>query len=363
MIWKEFLSLLKDPKSRMAILAPPLVQVLVFSYAATYDLDQVPYAVFNEDRGRIARDLLARFRGSPTFRFTGIVTHDEAIDPLIDNERVLLVIHVPPDFSRDIDTGGSGRVQVLIDGRNSNTALIAANYVRAIVTDFNAGLGERLGRGGPPAELVTRSWYNPNLESRWFIVPGMVGLVTLVTTVLVTALSVSREREQGTFSHLQVTPVRPLEVILGKTVPAMLIGLVEATAVVLVAVVWFGVPLKGSLLPLYVGLMLFLFSSIGVGLMISSIATTMQQGLLGTFLFIVPAIILSGFSTPVENMPRVLQWITLANPFRHFLVILRGVFLRTGRLGEFTGQFWPMALVGLICMIAAGRLFRHRTSG
>ena len=282
------------------------------------------------------------------------------IAPLIDAAQALVVLHLGPRFSSDLLLGRPAALQVIVDGRDSNTALLALNYVRSIVTEFNqTWLAER-GEAAPPAHLQTRAWFNPNLESRWFIVPGIIGLLTLVVTMLVTALSVAREREQGTFDQLLVTPMRPVEILIGKALPGLIIGLVEATVVILLAVLWFEIPLRGQLLTLYTGVLLFLLSAIGVGLMISSLAVTQQQGLLGAFLFLVPAIILSGFATPIANMPAVVQTLTLINPMRYFMVILRSVFLEGTPFHLLVNQFWPMALIGVIALALAGWLFRHR---
>lgn len=360
LIVKEFLALLKDPKSRFVIVVPPMLQLLVFSYAATFDLNDLPYAVYNEDPGSDARELLAGFQLSRHFRQVALISHDDEIAPLIDNREVLLVVHLGPRFGRDLATDGSTQLQVVVDGRDSNTALVALGYVNSIVTRFNGEWAARHGQAKPPAQLEMRAWFNPNLESRWFIVPGIVALLTLVVTMLVTALSVAREREQGTFDQLLVTPFRPVEILLGKALPGFLIGISEATVIILLAVIWFEVPLLGSLLTLYTGIALFLVSAIGVGLMISSLAVTQQQGLLGAFLFIVPAIILSGFATPIANMPPFLQKMTLVNPMRYFMVILRGVFLEGTPFHLLIDQFWPMALIGVLNLSLAGWLFRRR---
>jgi ABC-2 type transport system permease protein len=206
----------------------------------------------------------------------------------------------------------------------------------------------------------TRAWFNPNLESRWFFLPGIVGMLTLLVTVLVTSLSVAREREQGTFDQLLVTPMRPVEILVGKALPGFIIGVAEATLIMAVTVFWFEVPLVGSLLTLYTGVLLFLLSAVGVGLMISSLAVTQQQGLLGAFFFLVPAIILSGFATPIANMPPLVQNLTLLNPMRYFLVVLRGVFLEGTPFALLIPQFWPMAAIGVAALAIAGWLFRHR---
>jgi ABC-2 type transport system permease protein len=360
LVQKELLALLKDKRSRMVVLVPPLIQLLVFGYAATFDLNRIPLAVYDEDQSPASRDLIARFEGSPNFQQVAVIAHDAQIAPLVDARKVLLVLHVSRQFSRELLGGRAGPVQVIIDGRNSNTAAILLSYVNTIIATFNADWRQQTGAVATPSYLETRAWFNPNLVSRWFIVPGIVGLLTLVVTTLVTALSVAREREQGTFDQLLVTPFRPVEILLGKALPGFIIGFFEATVIILVAVFWFQVPLRGSVLTLYAGVFFFLLSTVGMGLMISSLSVTQQQGLLGAFLFIVPSIILSGFATPIANMPHWVQQCTLINPLRYFLIILRGVFLEGTPVHLLISQFWPMAIIGLLNLTLAGFLFRHR---
>jgi ABC-2 type transport system permease protein len=357
---KEFLTLLKDKKSRVVIIVPPMIQLIVFGYAATFDLKHVPFAVFNEDRGSVSRDMIAAFRGSPSFEEVARLAQDKEIAPLIDSKQALMVIRIGPRFSADLLTGQTASIQLIVDGRNSNTAQLAANYAQAIVKKFNIEWIARHGGRPPPAHIEMRAWFNPNLESRWFFIPGIVGLLTLLVTMLVTALSVAREREQGTFDQLLVTPLRPGEILLGKALPSFLIGIAEATLIILVAVFWFNVPLLGSLLTLYTGIALFLLSAIGLGLMISSLAVTQQQGLLGAFFFLVPAIILSGFATPIANMPPLVQDLTLLNPMRYFLVVLRGVFLEGTPFELLINPFAAMASIGVVALAIAAWLFRHR---
>ena len=360
LIVKEFLALLRDPKSRFVIIVPPVAQLLIFGYAATFDLDHIPYAVYNEDRGAISRDLLAEFTGSPHFEQLLSLHRDAGIGPVIDDKQVLLVLHVGPRFSEAMLRGEPAPLQVIVDGRNSNTALLALNYVRDIVKDFNQHWLEQQGQAVPPLYLVSRGWFNPNLLSRWFIVPGIVALLTLVVTMLVTALSVAREREHGTFDQLLVTPMRPQEILIGKAVPGFIIGMLEASLIIFMAVWWFEVPLRGQLLPLYTGLALYLLAAIGVGLMISSLSVTQQQGLLGAFLFLVPAVILSGFATPIANMPEAVQYLTLLDPMRYFLIVVRSVFLEATDLEILWPQYWPMAIIAVVTLSLAGWLFRHR---
>lgn len=360
LLHKELLALLKDPKSRFVLIIPPLVQLLVFGYAASFDLKDIPWALYDEDRGVAARDLVAAFDGAPVFRRVATLHGEGEIAPLVDSRKVLVVVHIGSRFSADLLTGKPAPVQVIIDGRNSNVALIAMNYVRSIVERYNREWLARHGGAAPPARLESRAWFNPNLESRWFFIPGIIGMLSLVTTMLVTALTVAREREQGTFDQLLVTPLRPAEILLGKALPGFLIGLVQGTLILLIATLWFRVPLLGSLAALYTGLALFLMSGVGVGLLISSLAVTQQQGLLGAFLFMVPAVILSGFATPIANMPEAVQTITLIDPLRYFLVILRKVFLEGAGFDILIPQLWPMALIGIGALAFAGWMFRHR---
>jgi ABC-2 type transport system permease protein len=360
LVIKELLAVLKDAKSRMVLIGPPIIQLVVFGYAATYDLNHVPFAVYNEDPSQPSRDLISRFVGAPAFQEVAVIHSDAEVAPLINERKALMVLHIDRRFSRDLFRGHPAHVQLILDGRNSNTALLVMGYSNTIVSDFDTWWTARHGGDKPPATLDIRARYNENLESRWFIVPGIVALLTQVVTLLVTALSVAREREAGTFDQLLVTPMRPIDILLGKSIPGLLIGGVEATFIIIAGVLWFGVPLRGGFVPLYLGLLLFLLSVIGIGLMISSLSVTQQQALLGTFLFMVPAIILSGFATPITNMPPLIQDVTYLNPMRYFLVVVRGVFLEGASTRSLTSQYWPMLIIGLATLAMAGWLFRRR---
>ena len=358
---KEFLAIIKDKKSRLVLIVPPIIQLFVFGYGATYDLNQVPIAIYNEDKSSASRDFIARFTASPAFNETLTITHDEQISVALDTKKVLAILHIGQHFSRDLMAGRkSAVVQILIDGRDSNTALIALNYMQTILAKFNLDWAKQHHLSLPPAQLQIRAWFNPNLESRLFIVTGIIGLLTLVVTIIVTALSIAREREQGTFDQLLVTPLTPFQILLGKALPGLIIGIIEASLIIFIAVFWFKVPMVGSLAALYLGVVLFVFSVIGVGLMISSLAVTQQQGLLGAFLFIVPAIILSGFATPIANMPSIVQDFTLLNPLRYFLVIVRGVLLKGLPAEVLVAQYWPLALIGCVTLTSAAWLFRRQ---
>ena len=361
LIIKEFLALVRDKRSRYVLIGPPIAQLLIFGYAASFDLNDVPLAIYNEDSGATARQLISQIEGSPNFQIVGQVHRDADIAPLINERQALLVLHIGPRFSADLLRGRSVSLQVILDGRNSNTAMIALSYLRGILFDFNRNWAVQRGQRGPPAVLEVRAWYNQNLVSRWFIVPGIVGLLTLVVTLVVTALSVAREREAGTFDQLLVTPLRPVEILVGKALPGVIIGIIEASFIILLALYWFDVPLRGSVGALYLGLLLFLLSAVGIGLMISAFAVTQQQAVLGAFLFLVPAVILSGFATPIANMPETVQWLTYLDPLRYFLIVVRGVFLEGDSYRLLLDQYWPMGLIGLVSLVLAGWLFRHRS--
>lgn len=357
---KELLALLRDAASRAVLIGPPIIQLVVFGYAATFDLKNIPLVVYNQDTGVGSRDLIARFTGSPNFHLLRAVHSQQELAAAINGESALLAIDIGPDFTMRLERGQSAEIQLILDGRDSNTAAMASGYAQAIVRAFNES---RIARGGGTSAstvLMERAWFNPNLESRWFIVPGICGILTLLVSMLTTGLSVAREREMGTFDQLLVTPLRPAEILLGKALPGFLVGIFEGSLIILMAVFWFHVPMTGSLLALYFGLFCFLLSTVGIGLMISALAVTQQQGLLGVFLFMVPAIVLSGFATPIANMPAAVQSITWMDPLRYFLVILRACFLRGADGSLLWPEYLPLIVIGLVSMTIAGQLFRRR---
>jgi len=364
LIIKELLAVWRDPKSRFVLIVPPLVQLAVFSYAATYDVERVSLAILDDSQTQVSRELVARFKGSPSFGSLIFLDHESEIAPTIDSRNAMVALHIPADFERRLLSDPPAPVQVILDGRRSNTAQIIYGYVTTILAGFNEE--QRANRALPitarpnPGALAERSWFNPNLESLWVVVPGLVAVLTQVVALVVTALSVARERELGTFEQLLVTPLRPWEIVVGKTVPAMLIGFVEGNVILLASQLWFKVPFTGSLLLLYFSLFVFLLSIIGAGLFISALSRTQQQAILGAFLFLVPAIILSGFATPIDNMPDWIQTLTLINPMRFFLTILWGLFLKDLPLDQVMTGIWPMALIALVTLSTATWLFHRK---
>jgi len=367
LVIKEFLAILKDPKSRIVVIGPPIIQFFVFGYAATFDLNNVRYAVLDEDHSVESRELLSRFQGSPTFRLVGQLDSDREIGGLIDRHGARLVLHIPQTFSRDLHAGRPAQVQVIVDGRNSNVASVALGYANAIVARYNADrvrtfAGRAPTAAGPTLQLVGRAWFNSNLQSRWFIISALGGLIAMIVVLLLSSLSVSREREFGTFDQLLVAPFRSGEILLAKALPPMACGMFDALLLAAAAVLWFGLPFRGSLLALVVALSVFICCVVGVGLFISSLSATMQQSLLGSFIFIMPNVILSGFTTPIANMPRWLQWGTLINPLRYIVAACREVFLHGGTISTIWPQLWPMALIAAATLAAATWLFRHPTA-
>jgi ABC-2 type transport system permease protein len=357
---KELLAVLKDRRSRMSLLVPAVVQGLVFGYAATYDLNHVPYAVLDQDRSAASRQLLAGLDGSGVFERVADLHSVRDIRTYIDERRVLLVVQIKQDFERKLQQGQATDVQVIADGRNSNTAATASSYVTAVVGTFNDKW--RADHGLPPQVLTStdRAWYNPNLETRWNMIPGLIGTLAMLQTLMLTAMSVAREREQGTFDQLLVTPFRPFEIMAGKAMPSMLVGITQATAVFLVAQLWFRIPFAGSILTLYSGLVMFLLAAIGIGLLLSAVAATMQQAMLFSLLFIMPFSLLSGLTTPVSNMPSVLQYFTAINPLLYAIDIARRVYLEGVGLSLLTHDLWPLALIAAVTLSGAAWMFGHR---
>ena len=360
LIVKELLVVLRDPRGRIIIIVPPLIQLIVFSFAATLEVKNVDLAVLDRDDGRAGHELVQRIEGSPTFRRLVRVPDATALRDAVDRQRVVAAVHIGPTFSRDVAAGRPPDLQIILDGRRSNASQIVSGYLSQIVERFAA---ENARPGGPPprrAQVEARNWFNPNLEYSWFTVPGLIAIIALLVGLVVTGLSVARERELGTFDQLMVSPLRTHEILLGKLAPPMMIGLVHITLYVVVAALLFEVPLRGSLVLLYGGGILYLGAVVGLGLFISSLSATQQQAILGAFLFIAPAVLLSGFATPIENMPGWLRPITLINPLRYFLVITRGVFLKALPASEVMRNAIPLFLIAVVTLSSAAWLFRRR---
>jgi ABC-2 type transport system permease protein len=362
LIRKEFLAVLKDPRSRFIIFLPPILQCLLFGYAASFDLNSAFYAVLDQDHSPASIALLARLDGSTIFHRQADLRRIEDITTWIDNGRALLVIQIPQDFERHLLAGEPAPIQVIADGRNSNTAGTALGYVQTVIDDFNTNWRASHAQPGPSLRVVTRAWFNPNLDSRWTMIPSLIGTLTLMGTLMLTAMSVAREREQGTFDQLLVTPFRPFEIMAGKALPNMAIGLGQATTILLIAQFWFRIPFVGSFIVLYSGLGLFLMAAVGVGLFVSSIAKTMQQAMLYAFLLVMPFALLSGLATPVSSMPDLLQTAMVINPLRYALDLTKRVFLEDAGFAQLGADFLPLGMIGLFTLAGAAWMFTRRLS-
>jgi ABC-2 type transport system permease protein len=356
LIRKEFLAVLKDPRSRFIIFLPPILQSMIFGYAATFDLNSVAYAVFDQDRTATSTAFLARLDGSGSFRREADLGRTDDISTWIDSSRALLVIRIDQDFERRLLGGETAQVQVIADGRNSNTAGTALGYFESVVQEFNTDWRSNHGPVHRPVRIVTRSWYNPNLDSRWSMIPSLIGTLTMMGT----AFSFARERKQGTFDQLLVTPFRPFEIMAGKAIPNMLIGLTQSTTILLIAQFWFHIPFVGSFFVLYAGLGLFLMAAVGLGLFVSSIAATMQQAMLYAFLLVMPFALLSGLTTPVNSMPESLQAVMVINPLRYALDLTKRVYLEDASFAQLLPDFLPLTVIGLLTLFGAAWLFRRR---
>ena len=357
---KELLAILKDPRGRSTVFVPPMLQCLIFCYAATFDLSNVPFAVLAQDRSAASTELVARLDGSRAFERVANLDRAEDLKTYINDRRALVVLQIGQDFERQLQLGQPAEIQVIADGRNSNTAGTALGYLNTIVSQFNADWRSEHALPGDAIQFETRAWYNPNLITRWHMLPALIGTLTMMQTMLLTAMSVAREREEGTFDQLLVTPFRPAEIMGGKALPAYLIGIAQATIILLVAQLWFQIPFAGSFVTLYVGLSFFLLAAVGIGLLVSSMVATMQQALLFSFVLLMPFTLLSGLATPLSAMPQVLQYFTLVNPLRYAITIAHRVYLEGASLGDLVGELWPLAVIAVLTLSVASWMFRHR---
>lgn len=360
LIRKELIAVLKDPRSRIILVMPVILQSLLFGYAATFDLDEVPYALLDADRSGASHDFMAHIDGSGVFQRVRNLSSATEIADVIGTKQALLVIHIPANFERDLLSGQGASMQAITDGRNSNTGGTAGAYVGLAVDRYNAQWLEQHGGVSSPLTIETRAWYNANLETRWNMIPSLVAALSMLQVLMLTALSVAREREQGTFDQLLVTPLRPTEIMIGKAVPPILIGLVQSSMILLLALFWFRIPFQGSFATLYLGLILFMTAAVGIGLALSAFSATMQQAMLYTFVLLMPMMLLSGLTSAISNMPTAMQYITLGNPLRYGIEMAQRIYLEGAGIALVYNDMWPLALIATITLPAAVWLFRHR---
>jgi ABC-2 type transport system permease protein len=360
LIWKELLVVLRDPRSRISILVPPIIQLLIFAYAGTLDVKNTTIGVLNRDNGEQAFELLLRFHGSPLFKEIRYLKAVEEIGPFIDTQKGLLVVSIDEQFSRNLDAKKQAEVQLICDGRRSNTTQILSGYISQIIQDYNNDFMAKAEIKQQNTALFPRNWFNPNIIYYWYNITSLVAVLSMLTCLIVIAQSIAREREMGTFDQLLVSPLTPLEILIGKIIPGILIGAGQGLFMWAVGTFILGVPFTGSFLLFLLSLIIFVTAISGFGLFISSLSATQQQAMLGTFVFMLPSVLLSGYATPIENMPSWLQPVTYLLPLRYMLILSKGLFLKNLPPGIVFSQIWPMIPISLFTLSLASLYFRRR---
>lgn len=361
LITKELLAVWRDKKSRIVLIGPPLMQLIILAHAATLDVSNISIGIYNQDNGKYSYELVQRIKGAPYFTHVYEFGSSKEVRHAIDTQKVLLSLQFQQNFSSLIDQGHQAPVQITLDGRKTNASQVVGGYLTLILQNLNKDILTRKGKPVPEAvDVVFRSFFNPNLDYVLYTVPCVVAILSLILGLMVTAMSVSRERENGTFDQLLVSPLQPWQILMGKLIPALIISIGESTLLIILARSLFGIPFHGSVVLLYFSMFIFLLSITGVGLFISSICHTQQQSILGSFVFMVPTVLLSGYATPIENMAPWLQPLTNFIPITHFFIIIKGIFLKDIPFQEVLRHVWPMALMAMCTLSLAGWMFKRR---
>ncbi|HGJ5855468.1 ABC transporter permease [Arsenophonus nasoniae] len=359
LIIKELQSLLQEPQTRAILILPVIFQMILFPLAATLDVTNTTIAIFNEDKGQDSIELTQRLAKSTTFAKGLRLNNHQQVAETINNRKALLVIHFPQNFSAQLAQRKSTPVQLILDGRNSNSAQIAANTVTQVIENYQQRLSNpQMAKNN--SELIIRNWYNSNLDYKWFIVPSLVALITTIDVLVVTSLSIAREREQGTLDQLLVSPLTTWQIFIGKAVPALLIATFQATLVLIIGIFCYKIPFSGSLLVFYSTMTIYGLSLVGFGLLISAMCSTQQQAFIGVFVFMMPAVLLSGYVSPIENMPIWLQNFTWINPIRHFTDITKQIYLKNADFAVLWHNLWPLIIISLCTTTLAYWLFSRK---
>ncbi|MEY0231773.1 ABC transporter permease [Providencia manganoxydans] len=361
LIMKELQSLLQEKQTRIILIMPVIFQMILFPLAATLEVTNTTIAIFDQDGGQHSIELTQRLAKAEAFSTVLLLNNEHEIRETLDNRKSLLVVRFGQNFSANIDSQHTANMMLLLDGRNSNSAQIAANYIEQIVLQYQSELiaGKPLANN---SELVVRNWYNPNLDYKWFIVPSLVALITTIGVLIVTSLSIAREAEQGTLDQLLVSPLTTWQIFIGKAVPALIIATAQATLVLVIGIFCYQIPFAGSLLLFYATMLFYGLSLVGFGLLISALCSTQQQAFIGVFVFMMPAVLLSGYISPVENMPVWLQDITWINPIRHFTEITKQIYLKDAHFDVVWHSLWPLLVIAIITSSFAYYLFRKKTA-
>ncbi len=358
LIIKELHSLWREPQTRAVLILPVLIQMLIFPFAATLEVRNATIAIHNEDSGKYSVELIQRIVSATAFTKVRVVQRHQDAVTVLENQQALLVVRFPADFSRHLANRKPSNLQIILDGRNSNSAQVAANYLQQIVGQYQL---ELLGQStAKDNSMAYRNWYNPNLDYKWPIIPSLIAMVTTIGVMGILVISMAREREQGTMEQLLVSPLASWQIILGKAVPALIVALCQASVVFGVGILLYGIPFNGSPTLFYFTMLVYGMSLIGIALLIAALCTTQQQGFIGGFCFIMPAILLSGYLAPVENMPVWLQNLTWVNPIRHFTSIAKEIYLKDASLNLVWRSLWPLMVIAAASGSAAYVLFRRK---
>lgn len=366
MLIKELIQVVRDKRTRLILIVPPIVQMLVFGYAANFDIRNVSTAIVDLDNTQQSRELVSRFSSSPYFNLQYRLDNGKHARELIDRGDAVIAVEIDSGFSQKLEKGQTAPLQVIVDATNSNTALIASAYVSQVALQFAQAaqqdriyrIAPRIAEQMPSVQLEQRPWYNPDLSSRWFFVPGVIGSLTTLLVITLTSFAVVREREIGTLEQIMVTPIRPVEFILGKTLPFFLIGMFDAILIGVVGTFWFQIPFRGHVSVLLLGAILFIISMLGVALLISTVSSTQQQAMVTSFFVIMPTITFSGFGFPISSMPQWMQTLSYAIPLRYFLIVLRGTYLKGVGMDILWPQMTAMAVIGFGVLILAVSRFQ-----
>jgi ABC-2 type transport system permease protein len=363
---KEFKQIFRDPRMRTTIFIAPVIQLVIFGYAATTDITYIPTAIYDLDNTRESRDLTREFTYSKYFVVQNNITTDQEQRDLIDKAKVNVVLRFNRGFARDLNSGKGATVQMIVDGSDSNTAGVILSYANTIIQRYSykvlkneAAIYLKQAQF-PSVDLRDRAWFNDNLVSRNYYLPGVIAMIVTIMTLLLSSMAIVREKEIGTMEQLIVSPIRPFELILGKLAPFAVIALAQVIMITTVGVLWFHVPIRGSLVFLFISTLIYLLTSLGFGLLISTVSATQQEAMMSVFLFYFPALLLSGFAYPIANMPQIIQYITVLNPLRYFLVILRGIFLKGAGIEILWPQLTALLVMGVCVLTISSMRFQKR---
>ena len=361
---KEFKQIFRDPRMKTVMLIAPLVQILLFGYAANRDITYVPTGIYDKDNTVESRELLRRFTYSKYFVPEHYIFSDQEQNALLDRGKASVVIHIDRGFGRAINAGKEASIQLAFDGTDSNTAMVVMGYANTIIANYQQSMLQELVEergwinGAPKVQLRDRAWFNGNLISRDYYLPGVISTIVTMMSLLLTSMAIVKEKEIGTMEQLIVSPLRPFELIIGKLVPFAIIALVQVILISILGVLWFHIPLRGSLWLLLFCTCVYLFTTLGIGLFISTISATQQEAMMSVFLFYMPTVLLSGFAYPIANMPQIIQWSTFLNPLRYFMVIVRSIFLKGVGLDVLWMQLLPLFIIGMIVISVSALRFR-----